>query len=243
MMNRLLLLLLLLLLLHLVRVAVVLDGQNAIEMELSSLLQLLLLLVHLLLLLVLWQLVEAERVDAVEAAGRGGRRGLLGLEEHRVDEYLLEDARVGKLDLGLLLLGRVDNAGAADLGELASVAVEVPAADLLGAGRVLDEVNARLELGRHALEQLDVLEQVVVGRARVRVLVVVAVDEQPDAGLVGGGEYARQVALRRDHGDNGRANVGLVALGGGGRCRLERTHALLDERDQRLNAVELGLFE
>jgi len=62
--------------------------------------------------------------------------------------------------------------------------VKVPAANLLRARRVLDEHYPILELDEHALEQLNVLEQIVVRIGRVAVLVVVAVDEQANKGLL-----------------------------------------------------------
>jgi len=66
--------------------------------------------------------------------------------------------------LGLLLLRGVDDGGAADLGQLAALAVEGPAADLVS-DHVLDEEDAAVEAEGQPVEQLDVLQQVVVGVA------------------------------------------------------------------------------
>lgn len=63
--------------------------------------------------------------------------------------------------LGLLLLCGVHDGGAADLGQLAALAVERPAADLV-ADHVLDEEDAAVEAERQLVEELDVLQQVVV---------------------------------------------------------------------------------
>lgn len=63
--------------------------------------------------------------------------------------------------LGLLLLGGVDDGGAADLGQLATLPVEGPAADLVP-DHVFDEEDAAVEAERQPVEQLDVLQQVVV---------------------------------------------------------------------------------
>ncbi|TNN39006.1 hypothetical protein EYF80_050830 [Liparis tanakae] len=54
--------------------------------------------------------------------------------------------------------------GAADLGQLAALAVEGPAADLVS-DHVLDEEDAAVEAEGQPVEQLDVLQQVVVGVA------------------------------------------------------------------------------
>ena len=63
--------------------------------------------------------------------------------------------------LGLLLLSGVHDGGAADLGDLAPLAVEGPAADLV-ADHVLDEEDAPVEAQGQLVEQLDVLQHVVV---------------------------------------------------------------------------------
>lgn len=63
--------------------------------------------------------------------------------------------------LGLLLLCGVDDGGAADLGQLAALTVEGPAADLVP-DHVFDEEDAAVEAERQSVEQLDVLQQVVV---------------------------------------------------------------------------------
>jgi len=65
-------------------------------------------------------------------------------------------------DLRVLLVGAVDNGRAADLGDLLSVSVVRPAADLLTANHVFDENNATVETQRQLVKQLDVLQQVVV---------------------------------------------------------------------------------
>lgn len=63
--------------------------------------------------------------------------------------------------LGLLLLGGVDDRGAAHLGQLAALAVKGPAADLVP-DHVFDEEDAAVEAERQSVEELDVLQQVVV---------------------------------------------------------------------------------
>lgn len=63
--------------------------------------------------------------------------------------------------LGLLLLCGVDDGGAADLGQLAALAVERPAANLIS-DHVFDEEDAAVEAEGQPVEQLDVLQQVVV---------------------------------------------------------------------------------
>lgn len=65
------------------------------------------------------------------------------------------------LHLGLLLLCGVDDGGAADLGQLATLTVKGPAADLVS-DHVFDEEDAAVEAERQSVEQLDVLQQVVV---------------------------------------------------------------------------------
>lgn len=72
-----------------------------------------------------------------------------------------QTARSTSPHLGLLLLGGVDDRGAADLGQFAALAVEGPAANLV-ADHVLDEEHAAVEAERQPVEQLDVLQQVVV---------------------------------------------------------------------------------
>lgn len=63
--------------------------------------------------------------------------------------------------LGLLLLSGVDDGGAANLSQLATLAIEGPAADLVP-DDVFDEEDAAVEAERQPVEQLDVLQQVVV---------------------------------------------------------------------------------
>lgn len=69
--------------------------------------------------------------------------------------------RSSSAHLGLLLLSGVHNGGAADLGQLASLPVERPAANLIP-DHVFDEEDAAVEAERQPVEQLDVLQQVVV---------------------------------------------------------------------------------
>lgn len=66
--------------------------------------------------------------------------------------------------LGLLLLCGVEDGGAADLGQLAALAVKGPAADLIS-DHVFDEKDAAVEAEGQPVEQLDVLQQVVIGVA------------------------------------------------------------------------------
>lgn len=63
--------------------------------------------------------------------------------------------------LGLLLLCGVDDGGAADLSQLATLTVKGPAADLVS-DHVFDKQDAAVEAERQPVEQLDVLQQVVV---------------------------------------------------------------------------------
>lgn len=75
------------------------------------------------------------------------------------------DLRRGKPPhLGLLLLRGIHNGGAAHLCQLATLAVEGPAADLI-ANDVLDEEDAAVEAQGELVKQLDVFQQVVVGVA------------------------------------------------------------------------------
>ena len=91
---------------------------------------------------------------------------------------LFIDSSLRELDLGVLPVRGVDDGGAADLGDLLAVSVEAPAADLAAADDVLDEEDPVAEAERELVEQLDVLEDVVVARPGVAVLVVVTVDQQ-----------------------------------------------------------------
>lgn len=63
--------------------------------------------------------------------------------------------------LGLLLLCGVDDGGAAHLSDLASLAVEGPAADLV-ADHILDEEHTVVEAQRQLVKELNVLQHVVV---------------------------------------------------------------------------------
>lgn len=63
--------------------------------------------------------------------------------------------------LGLLLLRGVDDGGAADLRQLATLTVKRPAADLIS-DHVFDKEDAAVEAERQPIEQLNVLQQVVV---------------------------------------------------------------------------------
>ena len=65
-----------------------------------------------------------------------------------------------------------------DLCDLLAVSVEAPAADLVRSDDVLDEEDAVGEAQAEFVEQLDVLEDVLVGGPGVAVLVVVAVDQK-----------------------------------------------------------------
>lgn len=53
-----------------------------------------------------------------------------------------------KPDLGVLLVGAINDRRAADFGDLLSVSVVRPAADLLAANHVLDEDDAAVETQR-----------------------------------------------------------------------------------------------
>lgn len=162
---------------------------------------------------------------------------LFGFEQHRVHKYLLEYFRIGKFHFGLLFLCGVHNACATHFAQLLAIAMEIPTANLLVGRRVLYEHDAILELDGHAFEQLDVLEQIVVRCVRVRVLVVVSIDEQSNAWLVCRVENLAQLTLRRDHGHNGRAIIRLCV------GRIVCKYLLLNQIGQRLNAIEFGFFE
>ena len=85
------------------------------------------------------------------------------------------------------------------------------------------------------VEELDILEDVVVGGAGVGVLVVVAVDEQLDDGLGGvGGDEGLLLLGRGDerHPDDGHHRL---------RRLLQVLHRLLARVGQRLDAEVLGL--
>ena len=69
--------------------------------------------------------------------------------------------------LSLLLLRGVEDGGAAHLGQLAALAVEGPAADLVP-DHVLDEEDSAVVTHGQPVEQLDVLQQVVVRGAVYR---------------------------------------------------------------------------
>lgn len=63
--------------------------------------------------------------------------------------------------LGLLLLCGIDDGGAADLSQLATLTIKGPAADFVSY-HVFDEEDAAVEAKRQPVEQLYVLQQVVV---------------------------------------------------------------------------------
>lgn len=63
--------------------------------------------------------------------------------------------------LSLLLLGGIDDGGAADLGDLTALAVKGPAADLIP-DDVLDEQDPPVEAQGQLVKQLDVLQHVVI---------------------------------------------------------------------------------
>ena len=79
-------------------------------------------------------------------------------------------------------IGGVDNGRAADLCNPLTMAVEAPAADLVGSDHVLDEEDPVGEAETQFVKELNVLEDVVVRSSRVRVLVIVTVDQQLDDG-------------------------------------------------------------
>jgi hypothetical protein len=86
----------------------------------------------------------------------------------------------------MLLVRGVHNGRAADFSNLLPVAVEGPATDLVRPDDVLDEKDPSVEPDAELVKLLNVLQQVVVGGARVGILVVVSVDEQFDHRLLGG---------------------------------------------------------
>lgn len=118
------------------------------------------------------------------------------LVQQRV-QRLLVDPRFWEFHLRVLLVGGVDDGGAADFRNLFPVAVEHPAGDLAGSDHVLDEENPPGEAQREFVEELDVLQQVVVGCVRVAVLVVVSVDEQLHNWLGTGADQIILLARRR----------------------------------------------
>lgn len=85
---------------------------------------------------------------------------VLGLIQEDV-ESLLVDPGLRELNLGLLLLCGINDGGAADLSNLASLAVERPAADLVP-DDVLDEQHAAVEAQGELVEQLNVFQHVVI---------------------------------------------------------------------------------
>lgn len=84
---------------------------------------------------------------------------------------------------GLFLFCCINNAGTANFSELSTTTMEVPAANLLCTGGVFAEHYAVLELDDHALKKLDVLQEIVIRIGRIRVFVVVAIDQQSDERL------------------------------------------------------------
>lgn len=92
-------------------------------------------------------------------------------------QSLLIDASFRKLHLGLLLLCGVDNGGAADLGQLATLTVKGPAADLIS-NHIFNEEDTAVKAERQPVEQLDVLQKVVVRVTGVGVLIIASVVHQ-----------------------------------------------------------------
>lgn len=95
-------------------------------------------------------------------------------------QRLLVYPRLRILDLGVFLVGRINDGRTTYLGYLLAVAEEGPAANLVRADHVLDEQNATTETQREFIEEFDVLQQIVVRGVRVRVLVVVSVYQELD---------------------------------------------------------------
>lgn len=95
-------------------------------------------------------------------------------------QRLLVYPRLRILDLGVFLVGRINDGRTTHLGHLLAVAEEGPAANLVRADHVLYEQNATTETQREFIEEFDVLQQIVVRGVRVRVLVVVSVYQELD---------------------------------------------------------------
>lgn len=68
------------------------------------------------------------------------------------------------LYLGLLFLSGINDGGAADLGDLAALPVERPAADLIP-NDILDEKHPPVEPQGQLVKELNVLQHVVIGVA------------------------------------------------------------------------------
>jgi len=62
----------------------------------------------------------------------------------------------------VFLVGAIDDRRTADLGDLLSMSVVRPTADLLAANHILDEHDTAIETQRQLVKQLYVLQQVVV---------------------------------------------------------------------------------
>ena len=62
----------------------------------------------------------------------------------------------------MFLVGAIDDRRTADLGDLLSMSVVRPTADLLAANHILDEHDTAIETQRQLVKQLYVLQQVVV---------------------------------------------------------------------------------
>ena len=62
----------------------------------------------------------------------------------------------------MFFVGAVDDRRTANFGNLPTVSIVRPTADLLAADHILDEHNTAVETQRQLVKQLDVLEQVVV---------------------------------------------------------------------------------
>ena len=67
--------------------------------------------------------------------------------------------------------------------------VEAPATDFIGTDDVFDEEDPVAESQRQFVKQLNVFQQVVVRSSRVRILVIVTVDQQFDDWLRSAGIY------------------------------------------------------
>ncbi len=98
-------------------------------------------------------------------------RGLVEQEVHA----LFKEPGLRKINLRVLLFSRVHHRGARDLGEETATAEKEPRADVpRAARRVFHEKDTAAELARDLVKQLNVLEQGIVRRLRVRKLVVSA---------------------------------------------------------------------
>jgi hypothetical protein len=154
-------------------------------------------------------------------------------EPERHFEQLTINPRFRELHLRVLSVGRVDDAGAADLSDFLPISIKHPARDFTRPNHVLNEENPSREAKTQLVKQLDVLQQIVVGGCGVRVFVVVAIYQQFHDGFGAVGDEV--VLLRRRRYQWNLADwVDLLSF------RLQRSFTRLG---QLFEAVVLGLSQ